>query len=145
MYECIHTPGAPHDDPPSPAQPGQRRALLPADRRSGRGPHPRRPARAGARLPSVRDLAKALLVSLITVRRAYAELEQAGLIDRRQGQGTFVSEDVRAASRKHALAEAEEALTEGVVTAVQLGMAPEDVRRAVDEILDDELLLGGTK
>ncbi|MCB9741692.1 MAG: GntR family transcriptional regulator [Alphaproteobacteria bacterium] len=99
----------------------------------------------GARLPSVRDLAKALLVSLITVRRAYAELEQAGLIDRRQGQGTFVSEDVRAASRKHALAEAEEALTEGVVTAVQLGMAPEDVRRAVDEILDDELLLGGTK
>ena len=34
----------------------------------------------GSRLPSVRDLAGQLMVSLITTRRAYADLEAAGLI-----------------------------------------------------------------
>ncbi len=61
---------------------------------------------AGSRLPSVRDLSRELLVSLITVRRAYADLEAAGLILRRQGQGTFVCEDVEAASRRRALEQA---------------------------------------
>ncbi|MCB9742448.1 MAG: GntR family transcriptional regulator [Alphaproteobacteria bacterium] len=97
----------------------------------------------GERLPSVRELAQALLVSLITVRRAYAELEAAGLIQLRQGQGSFVAEHVQAASRKRALAEAQEALTEGVLRAVQLGMPPDDVRQAVDEILEDESVVGG--
>ena len=45
----------------------------------------------GSRLASVRELALQLQVSLITVRRAYADLEAAGLIVRRQGQGTFVA------------------------------------------------------
>ena len=31
---------------------------------------------------------------LITIRRAYADLEQAGLLVRRQGQGTFVAQNV---------------------------------------------------
>ena len=48
----------------------------------------------GAQLPSVRELSRQLLVSLITVRRSYADLEAAGLIVRRQGQGTFVAADV---------------------------------------------------
>ena len=48
----------------------------------------------GSRLASVRELALQLQVSLITVRRAYADLEAAGLIVRRQGQGTFVAMDV---------------------------------------------------
>jgi GntR family transcriptional regulator len=42
----------------------------------------------GTQLPPFRDLAPQLRVSLITVRRAYADLEQAGLIVKRQGQGT---------------------------------------------------------
>ena len=46
----------------------------------------------GARLPSVRELARELMVSLITVRRSYADLEKEGWIIRKQGQGTFVAE-----------------------------------------------------
>lgn len=45
----------------------------------------------GTLLPSFRVLAEDLLVSLITVKRAYEELERLGIIYRRQGLGTFVA------------------------------------------------------
>ena len=45
----------------------------------------------GTALPSFRQLAEDLLVSVITVKRAYEELEREGIIVRRQGLGTFVA------------------------------------------------------
>lgn len=45
---------------------------------------------AGDKLPSATDLARQTGVSLISVRRGLAELEQEGRIRRRQGLGTFV-------------------------------------------------------
>ena len=59
--------------------------------------------RPGEPLPSVRALAADLLVSLITVKRAYEELERDGVVYSRQGLGTFVAEagadEVRRARR----------------------------------------------
>ena len=93
---------------------------------------------AGSRLPSVRDLSKELLVSLITIRRAYSDLETAGLILRRQGQGTFVADDVRAASRRRALEQASAVLSESIARARQLGLTGGPLRDAVEKILADE-------
>jgi DNA-binding transcriptional MocR family regulator len=45
---------------------------------------------AGARLPSVRDLARTLKVSQVTISKAYAELERMELIHCAQGKGCFV-------------------------------------------------------
>jgi GntR family transcriptional regulator len=42
-------------------------------------------------LPSIRELAATTKVSVITVKRAYAELEQAGVIVTQAGRGSFVS------------------------------------------------------
>lgn len=42
-------------------------------------------------LPSIRELAVAVKVSVITVKRAYQELEREGLIVTRQGMGSFVA------------------------------------------------------
>lgn len=44
----------------------------------------------GEALPSIRGLAKDLRVSVITTSRAYAELEQEGLVRSIQGKGYFV-------------------------------------------------------
>ena len=92
--------------------------------------------RPGTRLPSVRDLAKQLLVSLITVRRSYADLEGAGLIVRRQGRGTFVADGIEEASREQALREARKILAEALAGAARLGLGGEELRRCIEEILD---------
>ena len=88
-----------------------------------------------SRLPSVRELAGQLLVSLITVRRSYADLEAAGLIVRRQGYGTFVAKDVEVASRKRTLAEGRRLVAEAVVQAKQLGLTEPEIRKIVGESL----------
>ncbi len=91
-----------------------------------------------ARLPSYRELAPQLLVSLITVRRAYADLEAAGLIVCRQGQGTFVAGDVDS-SRRQAVAEARELLDVAVTRARQLGLGRDALRTWVDRLLERDL------
>ncbi|MNE05317.1 HTH-type transcriptional repressor YvoA [compost metagenome] len=45
----------------------------------------------GEMLPSLRELTGQLDCSLITVRRVYSDLEQAGLLIARKGIGTFVN------------------------------------------------------
>lgn len=44
----------------------------------------------GETLPSIRQLAKNLGISVITTTRAYSELEQEGFIAARQGKGSVV-------------------------------------------------------
>lgn len=46
---------------------------------------------AGDEMPSVRVLARQLLVNPNTVARAYRELEVLGVLESRQGSGTYVS------------------------------------------------------
>ena len=45
----------------------------------------------GELLPSIRVIAKELKVSVITTKRAYADLERDGFIEIVQGKGSFVS------------------------------------------------------
>ncbi len=44
----------------------------------------------GSALPSERSLAASLGLSRMTIRRAFEELEEAGLVQQRQGSGTYV-------------------------------------------------------
>jgi GntR family transcriptional regulator len=46
----------------------------------------------GAELPSIRQLAADLQISVITIKRAYLELERDGVILTRQGRGSYVAE-----------------------------------------------------
>jgi DNA-binding transcriptional regulator YhcF (GntR family) len=47
---------------------------------------------AGKELPSIRVLAAALNVSVITIKRAYLDLESEGVIVTRHGKGSFVAD-----------------------------------------------------
>ncbi len=48
--------------------------------------------RAGDQLPSVREVMRQITINPNTVHRAYRELEAEGLVEGRQGRGTFVVE-----------------------------------------------------
>jgi GntR family transcriptional regulator len=55
---------------------------------------------SGEELPSVRALAEQLVVNPNTVARAYLELERAGVVVKRHGSGTYVSEEGSPLARK---------------------------------------------
>ncbi len=78
----------------------------------------------GEMLPSVRKLAADLLVSVITIKRAYEELERAGLIYSRQGVGAFVAEGADAGSANDALAEVKAGLA-AAISAARRARLPE--------------------
>src|SRR5882724_9648703 len=77
----------------------------------------------GSALPSFRALAQELLVSVITVKRAYEELEREGIIYRRQGLGTFVSDLADDRSREAKTLRARDLLHEAVREASEAGLS----------------------
>ena len=46
----------------------------------------------GEEMPAIRVLAEKLVVNPNTIARAYLELERAGIVTKRQGLGTYISE-----------------------------------------------------
>jgi len=82
---------------------------------------------AGAPLPSFRQLAEQLMVSLITVKRAYEELEREGIIYRRQGLGTFVAENGDDRSRRIKARRAEQLMREAIREASEAGLKEKDI------------------
>jgi len=89
----------------------------------------------GTPLPSFRTLAEDLLVSVITVKRAYEELERAGIIYRRQGLGTFVSEQGRDRSREAKLDAAESLLRNAFREATEAGLKPAEILDLARDVL----------
>ncbi len=53
----------------------------------------------GQEIPSIRQLAVSLQVSVITVKRAYMELEREGVIVTQHGKGSIVAPDFALSSR----------------------------------------------
>jgi GntR family transcriptional regulator len=92
----------------------------------------------GTPLPSFRGLAEDLLVSVITVKRAYDELEREGIIYRRQGLGTFVAEAARDRTREVKTDRARELLREALREALEAGLTSTDVLRLLKSIVYDQ-------
>ena len=55
--------------------------------------------RPGDKLISQRELARELVISPLTVKKAYDELEREGLITTERGRGTFVSPEAEASTK----------------------------------------------
>jgi len=81
---------------------------------------------AGKELPSIRALAAALNVSVITIKRAYLDLESEGVIVTRHGKGSFVA-DVNGLAGELREAQLDEHLAEAAEIGRQLGLTEEDL------------------
>jgi GntR family transcriptional regulator len=81
---------------------------------------------AGKELPSIRALAAALNVSVITIKRAYLDLENEGVIVTRHGKGSFVA-DVNGLAGELREAQLDQHLAEAAEIGRQLGLTEEDL------------------
>ena len=95
----------------------------------------------GQPIPSIRQLAVDLEVSVITVKRAYYELEREGVIVTQQGKGSHVASTQRLAARLREQ-ELEKHLEQAARIAAQLGMPPKRLearlREAGNRITEEE-------
>jgi GntR family transcriptional regulator len=73
-------------------------------------------------LPSVRQLARDLKISVITTVRAYGDLEQEGFVVNVQGKGCYVLPRNRELARENALSRVEESLTSAITAAKSEGI-----------------------
>jgi len=90
----------------------------------------------GKELPSIRALAAALNVSVITIKRAYLDLENEGVIVTRHGKGSFVA-DVNGLAGELQDARLEAHLTEVATLGRQLGLSEEDLAARLRRALKD--------
>ncbi len=84
----------------------------------------------GHALPSIRELASISMVSVITVKRAYLELEHAGVIVTRQGKGSYVADNIDVA-KNLALADFNMHLKNMIETARKTGMTDIEIVKRV--------------
>jgi GntR family transcriptional regulator len=92
----------------------------------------------GSPLPSFRGLAEDLLVSVITVTRAYEELEREGIIYRRQGLGTFVSDGGHDRNREIKKRKALELLKEAVREGSEAGLSNREIGQLLRDALEEK-------
>ena len=78
-------------------------------------------------LPSLRQLAKDLRISVLTTTRAYNELEQEGFITSRQGKGFFVMSSSSNLIREQLIKEVEKNLNFAIQAAERASMSNDEI------------------
>jgi len=84
-------------------------------------------------MPSVRALARQLLINPNTVSRAYRELETMGLLVSRQGSGTYVTDAGSPLARREKWRILRERADALLAEARQLGFTLDEVKKLLDE------------
>lgn len=88
-------------------------------------------------LPSIRQLAKDLQISVITTKRAYDDLEQEGLIVSIVGKGSYVAGQNREYVREMRLRWIEEKLAEVVVESKALNVTLPELIQMLELLYED--------
>ena len=87
-------------------------------------------------LPSLRTLAKDLKISVLTVTRAYTELEQEGFVKNIQGRGCFVMGRGSELIQEQLICKVETSLTEAIQAARVANLPSEELHRLLDILLE---------
>ncbi len=90
----------------------------------------------GSTLPSIRQLAKEVGVSVITTTRAYSDLESEGFIATMQGKGSVVLSKNNSMLQEQYLMRIEEGLTTAIRTARTMGMPDEELCSVFRNLLE---------
>jgi GntR family transcriptional regulator len=92
----------------------------------------------GEALPSMRNLAMQLRISVITTKRAYEELEREGFIESYTGRGSFVRAQSRELLREEQLSQTEELLRQAMGKAKLAGLSLEELLEMTEVLFKEE-------
>ena len=92
----------------------------------------------GDALPSIRLLAKELHISVITTKRAYDDLEQAGFIYTLTGKGSYVTVQNKELMREESLKKIELLLSQAVDMARISGISHQELLNALQLLMEGE-------
>lgn len=84
----------------------------------------------GHMIPSIRQLAVDIGVSMITIKRAYLELEREGIIVTHHGRGSFIASDLAVGTRSRER-ELVQMLELAVRSASLLGLSPKELEKRI--------------
>lgn len=91
----------------------------------------------GDALPSMRNLAAQLRISVITTKRAYEDLEREGFIESYTGKGSFVKAQNTELLREENLRQIESLLMEAKEKARIAGVSMDELKEMLDIICED--------
>lgn len=95
-------------------------------------------AKADDLLPSIRQLARDLKISVITTTRAYNDLEEEGFIASVQGKGSYVLPQNKELMKENILYKIELALTDAIVAAKAGKITKDEVFEMLSLLYEEE-------
>ena len=90
------------------------------------------------KLPSIREMSKELKVSIITIKRAYADLEREGYIITRAGMGSFVAEVNKDTLRQERMAEIKADVEKILKRGKKFNISAADIIAIIEEIKESQ-------
>lgn len=93
----------------------------------------------GEQLPSIRNFATELKVSVLTIRRVYDELEQEGFITSQVGIGTFISTGNLELLRDSKRRIIEQKMQDLIQTAKMLRISKEELNSMMDILYEEDI------
>ena len=90
--------------------------------------------KAGDPLPSMRNMALQMRISLITTKRAYEELERDGFIESYTGKGSFVKAQNQEVMREESLKQIEKLLQTALDKAKTSGVSTDELIDIIKEL-----------
>lgn len=91
----------------------------------------------GEPIPSIRNLAKDLKVSVITTKRAYEELESEGYIYSLVGKGSFVAEQNLELVKEKKLKAIEDQLQAVILNSKEIGLSLTDLQQLLTILYEE--------
>ena len=89
-------------------------------------------------LPSIRNLAQDIKISVMTIKKAYDELEDEGYIMSIQGKGTFVAPKNMSLVREKAQKEIEDNILNAIKIAKKFDISKQEIKDLIDILYGDD-------
>lgn len=89
-------------------------------------------------IPSIRSLAADIRISVMTIKKAYNELESEGYIETVQGKGSFVASRTHELALEQAKREIEEYLLKSIKLARKVNIRNDELKDLFDYFMESE-------